>query len=154
MTTIAAAGTVRPANVLVISSFSNLAGSFLFYIVASSAMVFANKAIYVNYDFQASNTLLLAQMVPIQNPLLRGQFVSLTQIFTIAVLWVARWSDLIRFPPLDFATARKIAPVTLFYTLNAAVALMSLRFLNVAACTIVFCCLVQFSASQIPSSNA
>lgn len=91
-----------------------------FYIVVSSSMVFANKALSYSYNFRTTNVLLLFQM-----------------IFTTTLLRALRAAGFIDFAPFALARARQVAPVSLFYSLNAAVALVALRELSVPSYTLI-----------------
>ncbi len=92
-----------------------------FYITVSSSMVFVNKALSYTFNFRTINSLLFMQM-----------------IFTIFFLRTAR--DVLRiidFPDLEYRRARQVIPVSFFYSLNAAVALVALRELSVPSYTMV-----------------
>ncbi|CDF37214.1 unnamed protein product [Chondrus crispus] len=92
-----------------------------FYIVISSSMVFVNKALSYTYHFKTTNVLLLFQM-----------------LFTVALLRFLRdVLHLIDFANFDLVTARQVAPVSIFYSLNAAVALVALRELSVPSYTLI-----------------
>lgn len=92
-----------------------------FYITVSSSMVFVNKALSYTFEFRTTNALLFMQM-----------------LFTIAILRIARdVFHIIDFPDLEARRARQVAPVSLFYSLNAAVALVALRKLSVPSYTMV-----------------
>lgn len=92
-----------------------------FYICVSSSMVFVNKALSHSFHFRMMNALLLLQMM-----------------FTIVLLRIARdVLHLIDFPDLEPKRARQVAPVSLFYSLNAAVALVALRELSIPSYTMV-----------------
>lgn len=92
-----------------------------FYIIISSSMVFANKALSYSYAFRTTNVLLLFQM-----------------LFTVALLRFLRDGlHLIEFADFEKTRARQVAPVSLFYSLNAAVALVALRELSVPSYTLI-----------------
>lgn len=91
-----------------------------FYIIVSSSMVFANKALSYTYEFRTTNVLLLFQM-----------------IFTTFLLRALRTFRLIDFIDFQFSRARQVAPVSLFYSLNTAVALVALRELSVPSYTLI-----------------
>lgn len=92
-----------------------------FYITVSSSMVFANKALSYTYAFRTTNVLLLFQMV-----------------FTAVLLRFLRDGlRLIDFADLEISRVRQVAPVSLFYSLNAAVALVALRELSVPSYTLI-----------------
>lgn len=93
----------------------------LFYISVSSSMVFVNKSLSYTYEFRTTNVLLLFQM-----------------IFTIVLLRLARdVFKVISFAQFEPNRARQVAPVSLFYSLNAAVALVALRELSVPSYTLI-----------------
>lgn len=92
----------------------------LFYILVSSSMVFANKALSYTYKFQTTNFLLLCQMC-----------------FTALLLRSLRSLGIIDFVDFQFSKARQVAPVSVFYSLNAAVALVALRELSVPSYTLI-----------------
>lgn len=91
-----------------------------FYIFVSSMMVFSNKAMSYTYQFNSMNVLLLAQM-----------------LFTTMLLLVLRSLGSIQFESFQVERAIKVAPVSIFYSLNAAVALMALREMSVPSYTLV-----------------
>ncbi|PXF45827.1 UDP-galactose/UDP-glucose transporter 7 [Gracilariopsis chorda] len=91
-----------------------------FYILISSSMVFTNKALSYTYDFRTTNVLLLFQM-----------------FFTIVLLRILRSMNLIEFSDFDLSRAKQVAPVSIFYSLNAAVALVALRELSVPSYTLI-----------------
>lgn len=92
-----------------------------FYILVSSLMVFTNKALSFSFQFRTTNVLLFMQM-----------------IFTIVLLHIARdVFHLIDFADFQFDRAKQVAPVSLFYSLNAAVALVALRELSVPSYTLI-----------------
>lgn len=91
-----------------------------FYISVSSCMVFANKAITHTFSFMATNFLLLCQM-----------------IFTAVLLRFLRSVHALDFPDITLPRAKQIAPVSVFYSLNAAVALVALRELSVPSYTLI-----------------
>lgn len=91
-----------------------------FYILVSSSMVFANKALSYTYEFRTTNFLLLCQM-----------------LFTSFLLRVLRSFGVIDFVDFQIARARQVAPVSVFYCLNAAVALVALRELSVPSYTLI-----------------
>lgn len=91
-----------------------------FYISVSSCMVFANKALTHSFKFLATNFLLLCQMV-----------------FTAFLLRSLRSVRAIDFPDFTISRARQIAPISVFYSLNAAVALVALRELSVPSYTLI-----------------
>lgn len=91
-----------------------------FYILISSSMVFTNKALSYSYEFRTTNVLLFCQM-----------------LFTIFLLRALRSAGLIDFQDFDAHRARQVAPVSLFYCLNAAVALVALRELSVPSYTLI-----------------
>lgn len=92
-----------------------------FYIIISSTMVFANKALSYTYAFRTTNVLLLFQM-----------------FFTIILLRFLRDGlHLIDFSDFETHRARQVAPVSVFYSLNAAVALVALRELSVPSYTLI-----------------
>jgi solute carrier family 35 len=91
-----------------------------FYILISGSMVFVNKAITYNYGFRCTNILLLMQM-----------------FFTIALLRIARIAGVVTFERFERVKAMQVAPVSLFYSLNAAVALLALRELSVPSYTLI-----------------
>ncbi|OSX74939.1 hypothetical protein BU14_0260s0007 [Porphyra umbilicalis] len=92
-----------------------------FYISVSSAMVFSNKALSYTFHFTTTNVLLLLQMI----------FTALLLRFLRDVAHVIEFDDFVR------AKAMRIAPVSLFYSLNAAVALLALRELSVPSYTLI-----------------
>lgn len=92
-----------------------------FYISVSSAMVFSNKALSYTFHFTTTNVLLLLQML----------FTALLLRFLRDVAHVIEFDDFVR------AKAVRIAPVSLFYSLNAAVALLALRELSVPSYTLI-----------------
>lgn len=92
----------------------------LFYITISSSMVFANKALSYTYAFRTTNVLLFFQM-----------------IFTILLLRFLRSANLIDFTDFELSRAKQVAPVSIFYSLNAAVALVALRELSVPSYTLI-----------------
>eukprot|EP00177_Eucheuma_denticulatum_P002101 GFKZ01003751.1.p1 GENE.GFKZ01003751.1~~GFKZ01003751.1.p1 ORF type:complete len:407 (+),score=46.37 GFKZ01003751.1:159-1223(+) len=92
-----------------------------FYILVSSSMVFVNKALSYSYSFRTTNVLLIFQM-----------------LFTTFLLRLLR--DVFRvidFIDFDYTRAKQVAPVSLFYSLNAAVALVALRELSVPSYTLI-----------------
>jgi solute carrier family 35 len=91
-----------------------------FYILISGSMVFVNKALTYSYGFRSTNFLFLLQM-----------------LFTIALLRSARSARIVDFDHLERAKALQVAPVSLFYSLNAAVALLALRELSVPSYTLI-----------------
>lgn len=92
-----------------------------FYILVSSSMVFANKALSYTYQFRTTNVLLIFQM-----------------LFTAFLLRVLKdVFHLIDFSEFELTRARQVAPVSLFYSLNAAVALVALRELSVPSYTLI-----------------
>ena len=91
-----------------------------FYILISSSMVFTNKALSYTYNFRTTNVLLFFQM-----------------IFTILLLRTLRSFRLIDFVDFEPSRAKQVAPVSLFYSLNAAVALVALRELSVPSYTLI-----------------
>lgn len=91
-----------------------------FYIVVSSCMVFTNKALSYTYNFRTTNFLLFCQM-----------------IFTALLLRLLRSCRVIDFAEFQLSRARLVAPVSVFYSLNAAVALVALRELSVPSYTII-----------------
>ncbi|KAA8493034.1 UDP-galactose/UDP-glucose transporter 7 [Porphyridium purpureum] len=96
-------------------------GVCFFYISMSSAMVFTNKALSYNYGFTMTNALLLMQMV-----------------FTIALLHFLRdICGLLSFNRFERDTALRIAPISVFYCLNGAFALVAVRELSVPSYTLV-----------------
>eukprot|EP00183_Erythrolobus_madagascarensis_P001850 CAMPEP_0185850846 /NCGR_PEP_ID=MMETSP1354-20130828/4824_1 /TAXON_ID=708628 /ORGANISM="Erythrolobus madagascarensis, Strain CCMP3276" /LENGTH=349 /DNA_ID=CAMNT_0028551571 /DNA_START=1 /DNA_END=1050 /DNA_ORIENTATION=+ len=92
-----------------------------FYILVSSVMVFSNKALAFTYGFTMTNALLLMQMM-----------------FTIGLLHFLRdVVHLIDFPRFELSVARSVSPVSFFYCLNAAAALLAVRELSVPSYTMV-----------------
>lgn len=92
-----------------------------FYILISSSMVFVNKALSYTYSFRTTNVLLIFQM-----------------LFTAILLRFLRDGlHIIDFVNFDYTRARQVAPVSLFYSLNAAVALVALRELSVPSYTLI-----------------
>jgi len=91
-----------------------------FYVLVSSMMVFSNKALSHTFKFKAMTVLLLLQMV-----------------FTAVLLPVARAMGLISFEKFEWDRALKVAPVSIFYSLNAACALMALGEMSVPSYTLV-----------------
>lgn len=91
-----------------------------FYILISSCMVFTNKALSYTYNFRSTNVLLLTQM-----------------LFTVLLLRILRAFRLIDHPDFETSRARHVAPVSIFYSLNAAVALVALRELSVPSYTLI-----------------
>jgi solute carrier family 35 len=91
-----------------------------FYIVVSASMVFVNKALTYMYGFRSTNVLLFLQM-----------------IFTIFLLRTARTLGIIELKPFERKRALTVAPVSVFYSLNAAVALVALRELSVPSYTFI-----------------
>lgn len=83
-------------------------------------MVFVNKALTYSHNFRSTNFLLLLQM-----------------LFTIFLLSLARALRIVDFTPFVLVKAKKVAPVSLFYSLNAAVALVALRELSVPSYTLI-----------------
>lgn len=92
----------------------------LFYITVSSSMVFTNKALSYTFHFRSMNCLIFMQM-----------------IFSFLLLRFLRRLRVIDFPDLEYRRARQVMPVSLFYSLNAAVALVALRELSVPSYTMV-----------------
>lgn len=92
----------------------------LFYISVSSSMVFVNKALTYEFHFNYINVLLFLQMA-----------------FTILFLRAARTFFGISVPEIELGTLRKVAPVSLFYCLNALAALAALQKLSVPSYTMV-----------------
>ncbi|CAN8063617.1 unnamed protein product [Agarophyton chilense] len=92
----------------------------LFYILVSSAMVFTNKALSYTYGFRTTNVLLFFQM-----------------IFTVVLLRFLRSAKFIDFTDFEMSRAKQVAPVSIFYSLNAAVALVALRELSVPSYTLI-----------------
>jgi solute carrier family 35 len=91
-----------------------------FYVVVSASMVFVNKALTYSYGFRSTNSLLFLQM-----------------IFTICLLRVGRAIRVVDFAPFERNNAIRVAPVSVFYSLNAAVALVALRELSVPSYTLI-----------------
>lgn len=91
-----------------------------FYIMVSSSMVFANKALSYTFNFRTTNFLLLCQMV-----------------FTVLLLRTLRILRIIELSDFQYSRARQVAPVSVFYSLNAAVALVALRELSVPSYTLI-----------------
>lgn len=91
-----------------------------FYILISSSMVFTNKALSYTYNFKSTNVLLLCQM-----------------LFTLILLRSLRSLKLIDILPFDYTRAKQVAPVSIFYSLNAAVALVALQQLSVPSYTLI-----------------
>lgn len=92
-----------------------------FYILVSSSMVFANKALSYTYQFRTTNVLLIFQM-----------------LFTAFLLRILKdVFRLIDFTEFEYTRAKQVAPVSLFYSLNAAVALVALRELSVPSYTLI-----------------
>lgn len=91
-----------------------------FYIVVSASMVFVNKALTYTYGFRSTNFLLLLQM-----------------IFTIVLLRCLRVVGIVDFAEFERSKAMQVAPVSIFYSLNAAVALVALRELSVPSYTLI-----------------
>ena len=105
-----------------------------FYILVSSSMVFTNKALSFTYEFRTTNILLFIQM-----------------LFTIVFLRFLRdILGLISFDDFHINTAKQVAPVSIFYSLNAAFALIALRELSVPSYTLIkrlapcFCIILEF----------
>jgi len=92
----------------------------LFYISVSSSMVFVNKALTYEYHFNYINVLLFLQMA-----------------FTILFLRASRTLFGIDVPEIEVGTLKKVAPVSLFYCLNALAALAALQKLSVPSYTMV-----------------
>lgn len=84
----------------------------LSYGVASMAMVFINKAILMQYSY--SMTLLTLQ-----------------QLATALLIYVGRSLDYTKFKELNYATAKKLLPISVFYNANVAFALASLTGVNI-----------------------
>lgn len=91
-----------------------------FYIIVSSSMVFTNKALSYTYNFKTTNILLFCQF-----------------IFTAILLRTLRAMRVIDFIDFQPSRARTVAPVSVFYCLNAAVALVALRELSVPSYTMI-----------------
>lgn len=91
-----------------------------FYILISSSMVFTNKALSYSYNFRTTNVLLFLQM-----------------IFTVMILRLLRSFRVISFVDFEMNRAKQVAPVSIFYSLNAAVALVALRELSVPSYTLI-----------------
>lgn len=92
-----------------------------FYIIVSASMVFTNKSLTYTYKFNTTNVLLLMQMA-----------------FTAVLLRTARdVLKIIDFPEFERTVARQVAPVSVFYSLNAAVALVALRELSIPSYTLI-----------------
>lgn len=91
-----------------------------FYVVVSASMVFVNKALTYSFGFRSTNSLLFLQM-----------------LFTIALLRGLRALRVIEFADFERRKATQVAPVSLFYSLNAAVALVALRELSVPSYTLI-----------------
>jgi solute carrier family 35 len=91
-----------------------------FYVVVSASMVFVNKALTYTFSFRSTNFLLLLQM-----------------LFTIALLRTLRGLRVLDFADFERGKATQVAPVSLFYSLNAAVALVALRELSVPSYTLI-----------------
>lgn len=92
----------------------------LFYITVSSSMVFANKALSYTYEFKTTNFLLFCQF-----------------LFTTCLLRSLRLLRIIDFQDFKLDKAKQIAPVSIFYCLNAAVALVALRELSIPSYTLI-----------------
>lgn len=92
-----------------------------FYITISSSMVFTNKSLSHTFQFTTTNVLLLLQML----------FTALLLRFLRDVVHVIDFDNFVR------VKAMRIAPVSLFYSLNSAVALLSLRELSVPSYTLI-----------------
>lgn len=91
-----------------------------FYVVVSASMVFVNKALTYSFGFRSTNSLLLLQM-----------------LFTIALLRTLRALRVVEFADFERHKAVQVAPVSVFYSLNAAVALVALRELSVPSYTLI-----------------
>lgn len=91
-----------------------------FYVVVSASMVFVNKALTYSFGFRSTNSLLFLQM-----------------LFTIALLRALRALGVCEFAEFERGKAAQVAPVSLFYSLNAAVALVALRELSVPSYTLI-----------------
>jgi solute carrier family 35 len=91
-----------------------------FYVIVSASMVFVNKALTYSFGFRSTNSLLLLQM-----------------LFTIALLRALRALRVVDFVDFERSKAAQVAPVSLFYSLNAAVALVALRELSVPSYTLI-----------------
>lgn len=83
-------------------------------------MVFANKTLSYTFSFRTTNLLLLFQM-----------------FFTIILLRLLQLSGFITLDPFTITRARTVAPISFFYSLNAAVALVALREMSVPSYTVV-----------------
>lgn len=91
-----------------------------FYVLVSASMVFVNKAITYTYGFRSTNFLLLLQM-----------------LFTTALLRFLRTLRILAFADFELTKAKQVLPVSCFYSLNAAVALLALRELSVPSYTLI-----------------
>lgn len=91
-----------------------------FYVTVSASMVFVNKALTYSFSFRSTNTILLLQMV-----------------FTILLLRALRAARVVDFADFERTKAIAVAPVSVFYSLNAAVALLALRELSVPSYTLI-----------------
>lgn len=92
-----------------------------FYITISSSMVFVNKSLTYTFNFRHINTLLFLQM-----------------LFTIfALRFLAKSINVVDIPTIEFRRLKQVAPVSLFYCLNALAALAALRELSVPSYTMV-----------------